>query len=46
MDPNYNRPVIVISRKMSNFIFSYIMARTSYIRQDDYDVHPVLDQHA
>jgi hypothetical protein len=26
--------------------FGYIIARTSYIQQDDNDVHFVLDQHA
>jgi len=26
--------------------FSYIMARTSYIRRNDYHVHFVLDKHA
>jgi hypothetical protein len=32
-------------RHKTNFFFSYIMARTNYIRWDD-DVHIVLDQHA
>jgi len=37
--------VVVVKRQNEQY-FSYVMARTSYIRWDDIDAHFILNQHA